>query len=1030
MRAARSAPKAGLSGVSDYILKPHFRFIYERISDIICILDTEGKLRVINPSFQRQFGYSQDEIQGMSLKSLVQKEELTNFAAVFTQVLKSDDQSHTFDIHIQSKHGEIRNLTGRMTNLTSDPEISGILIIASDTTEQRRWETILGQYSHRLEVLRKIQIGILQAESPQSISKAALDHLNSIIPCSSASITLFDSEGSGIHMLATMGENSNGPTDGSVEQMDEIQAVLKQGRWFEIDDLEAWKTRSPLFEMMSVLGMSRLFFIPLLIHGNLIGSLNLAFQQNENIQIDHLEAAREIADMLALSIQQSRLLETEQRQRQQAELIRDAISSIATSLDFQQIMADLLTNLRFLVSYDSARVVLIENESLKVAATKGFPPELDITGKRHPRENKIFHKMLETRMPMTITDTLKDKRFTPWEGQEEIRSWLGVPLISHNGMIGYLSLNSKKTGTFNNVDLAPILVFADHVAVTLENAWLYDETVRRTRELSVIARVSTSLRKAKTLQELMTTLLNKTLEAVEIEHGIIYRAEGDELVLSAAVGPAEHWLGRRLSIHNDPLIEMLRESRSIVLGRELDPTLLKTWLNHQPNSGKSANPVFVPLITIDGMVGLMFLNMEKVGDIDVDRRKIIEAIADMASNALYRVLMMGELENRVADQTRDLTILYEVSSITSQALELKDMFSLSLDRLLSFTTNSLGAVYQLQANNTELHRLVERHIPGNLLDESDESDVLPDEISFEGSAFFTEPLHSGIPHLVPDLKSAIQPPPGFLIPGLSTYVGVPIKGKGIILGMLCLFSKTDHSISIQQMTLLSAIGDQLGVAMDSSSLRQRAADAAVFEERHRLARDLHDSVTQSLYSLTLLAEGYRRQVPQGSLNEIQAWLEDLESVSLQALKEMRLLLYELKPTTFQQDGLMDALNRRLQSVESRSGMKVNFSVNPRTIIPVVFQENLYRIAQEALNNIIKHSGADTVLIHLENQAGNILLEIQDNGNGFLPSVAYNAGGLGLAGMTERARNLGGSLEIQSTVESGTIVRVLIPGGKP
>ncbi|MHC1781640.1 MAG: GAF domain-containing protein [Anaerolineaceae bacterium] len=752
MNAAKSAPTAGFSGVSDYFLKPHFRFIYDRISDIICILDKEGNFRVINPSFERQFGYSQEEIQGKSLASLVQNEEMANFAVIFSQVLQTADQTQNFDIHLHGKDGEIRDLTGRMTNLTSDPEIGGILIIASDNTEQRRWETILGQYSHRLEVLRKIQIGILQAESPETISKAALDHISSIIPCSLASITLFESEGNDIHLLAAMGENSNGPTTGSMEQIDEIQAVLKQGQWFEVDDVEAWKGRSPLFEMMSMLGMRRLFFIPLLIRGNLIGSLNLGFQSDEIVRLDHLEAAREIADMLALAIQQTRLLETEQRQRQQAELIRDAISSIATSLDFQQIMADLLTNLRFLVSYDSAQVVLIENETLKVAAANGFARELDITGIRHSKDSKIFHKMLETRMPMIITDTLKEKCFTPWEGQDGVRSWLGVPLVSHNGMNGYLSLNSTKQGAFDHVDLAPVLVFADHVAVTLENAWLYDETVRRARELSAIARVSTSLRKATTLKELMTTLLEKTLEAIEISHGFIYHTDGDELVLSAAFGPAERWLGRRSPIQNDPLIETLRETRSITLGKELDPSLFKNWLSQKPNSGKSSNTAFIPLITTDGLAGLMCLDMEKAGDIDDERRKIVESIADMASNALYRVLMMGELENRVADQTRDLTILYEVSSITNQVLELKDMFSLSLDRLLSFTTNSLGAIYQLQANNKELHRLVERRYPENHPDEAEENAILPDVISIEKTDFFSEPLNSGIPHLVPDMK--------------------------------------------------------------------------------------------------------------------------------------------------------------------------------------------------------------------------------------------------------------------------------------
>jgi PAS domain S-box-containing protein len=1030
MEEPQIKPSASLSGVSEYFLKPYDRFIYERISDVICTLASDGKFREINPSFERQFGYSQEEIQGIPLASLVQEDELANFTAAFSQVLQTDNQSLIFDFHLHSKNGEIRDLTGRMTNLTSDPVISGVLIVASDTTEQRRWETILGQYSHRLEVMRKIQIGILQAESPQSISKAALDHINSIIPCSLASITLFEAEGNDIHLLAAMGEEPDGPPSSRIEQIDEIQAILKQGRWFEVDDVEAWRGRSPLFEMMSLLGMKRLFFIPLLIHGNLIGSLNLAFQQNENVRLDHLEASREIADMLALAIQQSRLLETEQRQRQQAELIRDAISSIATSLDFQQIMADLLTNLRFLVSYDSARVVLIENESLKVAASNGFPLELYVTGKKHSKDNKVFRKMLETQMPINITDTMQEKSFIPWEGYDVVRSWLGVPLISHNGMIGYLSLNSIKPGAFDHVDLAPVLVFADHVAVTLENAWLYDETVRRTRELSAIARVSTSLRKATTLQELMTTLLEKTLEAVEIKHGFIYRTDGDDLVLSAAVGPAERLLGRRFPMNKNPLIATLRETRSIILGKELDPSVIKTWRDQKPNAGKSVNSAFVPLITTEGLVGFMCLDMEKGGDIKIDRRKIIESIADMASNALYRVLMMGELENRVADQTRDLTILYEVSSITSQALELKDMFALSMDRLLSFTTNSLGAIYQLQANNTELHRVVERRYPVNKPNRSDEKAILPDLIALKDTAFFSEPLESGIPHLVPDMKSELHAPSGFLKSDLPTYIGIPIKSKGNILGILCLFSKTRQNVSIQQMTLLAAIGDQLGVAMDSSRLRQRAADAAVFEERQRLARDLHDSVTQSLYSMSLLAEGYRRQVPQGSKKEIQTWLEDLESVSLQALKEMRLLLYELKPATFREDGLMDALNRRLQSVESRSGMKVNFSVEPRTQIPVIYQEDLYRIAQEALNNIIKHSGADTVLIRLENLAGNILLEIQDNGKGFQPSAAFNAGGLGLAGMRERARSLGGSLEIQSTVESGTKVSVLIPGGKP
>jgi PAS domain S-box-containing protein len=1018
---------------SDF-LKSYYRLLFDRISDVILIIDPDGKIRETNPSFERIFGYSPDEVRGLDLLSLVNKEDLLYYRNAIEELLKDPEKSISFDGRFCDKKGEYRDLVGRISNLISDTSVGGLLIIGSDTTEQRRWEAILGQYSHRLEVLRKIQNGILKAESPETISKAALDHIHGIISCTMACITLFDPNKLEIRLLAAIGDFPPKLPSLKMERIDEIQSVLKHGEWFEIEDVNLWVHRSPLFEMFSHLGIKKVFFVPMLIRGELIGSLNIAFLPDEIVRLDHLEAAREIADMLALAIQQSRLLEAEQRQRQQAEIIRDAISSIATSLNFQHILADLLSSLKLLIPYDSAKVVLIEEESLKVAAGSGLPENANIVGKGFSIDNKIFHDLQKFQQPIILTDASKDRRFRAWKGLEYIRAWLGVPLISHNGMIGYLSLDSRQPGTYDGIDMDPILVFADHVAVAVENAWLYEETLRRAKELGAIARVSTSLRKARTIQEMMNTLLDKTLEAIEADEGLIYAIDGSDLVLSAAVGIAAVALGARRSKSDNPLFETLLEAKSLILSDQLEPDLVKRWIRDNGFYANASCLVFIPLVTTEGPVGVMCLSLHEPGEIDNDKKKIIESIADMASNALYRVIMMGQLENRVADQTRDLTILYEVSSITSQALELKEMLLLSMDRLLSFTSNSFGVIYRLNSNNSELRLVVQRRFPadnhsGSLLSQQLETGINPPEvISLLENSFFEDPLSSGGPHVIPNLTTNPQTPAGFIIPELNSYIGIPIKGDGRILGMLCLFSKTLKNVSIEQMTLLSAVADQLGIAFDSNRLRQRAAQAAVFEERQRLARDLHDSVTQSLYSLTLLAEGYRRKVPQGSNDEIQSWLEDLEEVSLQALKEMRLLLYELKPATFQEDGLLDALNRRLQSVETRSGMKVNFSVDPKTHIPAIYQENLYGIAQEALNNTIKHSGADSIDIHLGHQAGSILLEIQDNGKGFSTAAAYNDGGLGLAGMSERARKIGGELSIQSSAETGTKISVLIPGG--
>lgn len=1019
---------------SSDILKSNYRLLFDRISDIILIIEPDGKIRETNPSFERIFGYSQDEIRGLDLLSLVDKEDLPYYRSAVEELVKNPEKSIIFDGRVCDKEGEYRDLIGRISNLVSDTSVGGLLIICSDITEQRRWEAMLGQYSHRLEVLRKIQIGILKAESPETISRAALDHIHGIISCTMASITLFDQDQRSIQLLAAEGSFPPQSITNKIEQIEEIQSVLRKGDWFEIEDINLWLQRSPVFEFLSHAGMKRIFFVPMLIRGELIGSLNIAFIPEEIVRSDHLEAAREIADMLALAIQQSRLLEAEQRQRQQAEIIRDAISSIATSLNFQQILADLLSSLKLLIPFDSAKVVLIGEDALKVAAGCGFPDNVSIIGKSFSIDNKIFREMRDSQQPIILSDASKNNRFKAWKGLEYIRAWLGVPLISHNGMIGYLSLDSRQSGTYDGIDMGPILVFADHVAVAVENAWLYEETLRRAKELGAIARVSNSFRKARTIQEMMNTLLEKTLEAVEVDEGLIYSIDGSDLVLSAAVGITSVESGTRRSRNSTPLFEILLEEKSLVLSDQLEPKLVKRWIRENGFSSNASCLAFIPLVTTEGHVGIMCLNFHDPCEIDNDKKRIIESIADMASNALYRVIMMGQLENRVADQTRDLTILYEVSSITSQALELKEMLLLSMDRLLSFTSNSFGVIYQLNSNNTELRLVIQRRFPiefqsgSSFSLELETNSNLPKVISLSQNSFFEYPLGSGGPHVIPDLKKNLQTPTGFMIPGLNSYIGVPIKGNGRILGMLCLFSKTLKNVSIEELTLLSAVADQLGIAFDSDRLRQRAAQAAVFEERQRLARDLHDSVTQSLYSFTLLTEGYRRKVPQSSQCEIQSWLEDLEEVSLQALKEMRLLLYELKPATFQEDGLLDALNRRLQSVETRSGMKVNFSVDPHTLIPADYQENLYGIAQEALNNTIKHSGADSIDIHLGYQSGSILLEIQDNGKGFSTPAGYNDGGLGLAGMSERARKIGGELNIQSSAETGTKISVLIPGG--
>lgn len=201
---------------------------------------------------------------------------------------------------------------------------------------------------------------------------------------------------------------------------------------------------------------------------------------------------------------------------------------------------------------------------------------------------------------------------------------------------------------------------------------------------------------------------------------------------------------------------------------------------------------------------------------------------------------------------------------------------------------------------------------------------------------------------------------------------------------------------------------------------------AVAEERNRLARDLHDSVTQSLYSLTLFAAAASEELSAGNIDIVSEHLEDLRQTSQQALQEMRLMVFELRPPELEIKGLALALKERLEAVESRSGVETVINIGFEGRLPSKMERGLYSIAREAMNNILKHSQATKTTINLKKEGGKVIFEIWDNGIGFdHSSYNFNAG-LGIKGMQERADRIGANLSLEANPEGGTRLRVEVP----
>jgi signal transduction histidine kinase len=247
--------------------------------------------------------------------------------------------------------------------------------------------------------------------------------------------------------------------------------------------------------------------------------------------------------------------------------------------------------------------------------------------------------------------------------------------------------------------------------------------------------------------------------------------------------------------------------------------------------------------------------------------------------------------------------------------------------------------------------------------------------------------------------------------------------KDKVTGVINVESDQLDAFDKSDVAVLQSLSHQAAIAIQNAQLYEQAQQVATLEERQRLARELHDSVTQALYGVTLYAEAAARLLSVGDAKMASEHLREVRQTAQEALREMRLLIFELRPPVLEQEGLVAALETRLQAVEGRSGLETDFIIEGDIRLPTDVEEGLYRIAQEALNNALKHAQAKCIAVKLRQGAQAVTLEVNDDGIGFDPSTAREQRGLGLPGMEERATGLGGRLAVNSRPGEGTSVKV-------
>jgi PAS domain S-box-containing protein len=385
------------------------------------------------------------------------------------------------------------------------------------------------------------------------------------------------------------------------------------------------------------------------------------------------------------------------------------------------------------------------------------------------------------------------------------------------------------------------------------------------------------------------------------------------------------------------------------------------------------------------------------------------------------------LEQRVDERTRELATMLEVSKTLTSTLELRPLLRLILDQLHIIADYTSCAITTVEGNEfvnreyrgplpTELvlRRRMSVPVDDPVWDEFRRREpVIIDDVWGDSSGAATLRLAMGDEYLRTTASY------------IRAWMAVPFVHNGVVAGTITLTHQQPGHFTQRHATLAAALANQAAIAIENARLYEQAQQVAVLEERQRLARELHDSVSQALFGIGLGAKTARTLLERGQPERALKSIDYVLSLSETGTAEMKALIFELRPESLQSEGLVAALTKQLAALHARYGLHTEVDLPDEPDVPLDVKEALYRIGQEAMHNTVKHAQAHALRVRLAHDPNVVTLEVHDDGAGFDPGGAF-PGHLGLRSMRERASRLGGTLSIDSAPGRGSSVRVAIP----
>lgn len=530
----------------------------------------------------------------------------------------------------------------------------------------------------------------------------------------------------------------------------------------------------------------------------------------------------------------------------------------------------------------------------------------------------------------------------------------------------------------------------------------------RTRELAALNTIAAVVSRSLNLQKVLDGALAKTLEVIQIGAGGIYIWDEDvqSLKIAAYQGFSEETVARidNLEFGEGISGRVLQTGEALVVNDiATDPRLTRV-LSQEDEVHSVAS---IPLISRGTVLGTLFVATSRFRDFTGQDISLLTSIGHQVGVAVENSRLFAQVEQQI----HELDALYRADEELLRHISLDQVLQALVDVAVDILQADKSS---LLAWDSEQGKLVVRAARGF------SAESLPRMIFAPGEGVAGTVYQSGEMAIVEDVKLDSRVFTQVTRPeGIRSFMHVPIKINGRIFGVFNINYLDPRAFGKVEQRLFIALTQRASLAIENAQLYEQAQYAATLEERQRLARELHDAVTQTLFSASLIAEVlpllWERKPEEGRKR-----LEELRQLTRGALAEMRSLLLELRPSALVEAEINELFRHLVDAFTGRTRVPVHLAMEGKCFLPSDVKIVIYRIAQEALNNIVKHANASQVWVSVRCKDGQIELSIRDDGRGF-DQDNVSPENLGLGIMRERAERIGASVEVISEVGLGTQV---------